>query len=67
MVVYKIEFAPEHLLDGMSVILRAGPGKFVGDKDEFLVTELALKRLDERKIPYRILSGRNEYTGPQKH
>ena len=67
MVVYKISFAKEYVNRGFAVILGAGPGRIAGSKDEFWVTEVALRKLDERRIPYEILVGKEKYSPVQRH
>ncbi|MBI4450282.1 hypothetical protein HY634_04435 [Candidatus Uhrbacteria bacterium] len=55
MVVYRIAFAPEHLYVGLGFIFGAGPGGFTSKDNEFLVTDEALKVLNDRRVPYEIV------------
>lgn len=60
MVNYKIAFTRKNLYEGLGKILGVGPGLFTEKDNEFWVTEVALQKLDENGIPYRILVGRRE-------
>lgn len=61
MVTYRIAFPLEHLDLGLGLILGAGPGAFTERRDEFVVTELALRVLNDYQVPYRVVEGPKRY------
>ena len=61
MVTYRIAFSREHLDLGLGLILAAGPGGFTEKKNEFVVTELALRVLNDCEVPYQVVRGPRPY------
>ena len=61
MTLYLIRFSGKSIYDGMSTIFAAGPGVFGRAENEFWVPEPSLRRLDEARIPYKILVGERNY------